>query len=274
METVVGIFRSRTDAARAFEQLIKSGIDRDRITILLPGASEEQIEAAVPTSDTESEGMGEALGGTVGGAIGAASGASLGAATASLFVPGVGPILAAGVFGAAVLGAGGALAGVAAGDALEHGLALGLPHDELYVYEDALRKGRSVLLVYAEDDQMAESARSALTRTGAESIDAAREDWWFGLRDAEGEKYKANGGDFTRDELSYRRGFEAALHPKLRGRSFEEANAELRKINEACESDSAFRAGYERGQAHQRTLEDKHRAQTKAAAVTRESTTK
>ena len=42
-------------------------------------------------------------------------------------------------------------------------------------------------------------------------VDAAREEWWVGLRSAEKEHYRALGGNFENAELDYRRGFEAAL---------------------------------------------------------------
>ena len=58
-----------------------------------------------------------------------------------MLIPGVGPVIAGGIIGAAILGVGGAATGAAAGAALERELADGLPHDELYLYEDALRKG-------------------------------------------------------------------------------------------------------------------------------------
>ena len=41
------------------------------------------------------------------------------------------------------------MAGAVAGGALEDGLAHGLPKDELYLYEDALRKGHSVVFAFA-----------------------------------------------------------------------------------------------------------------------------
>ena len=45
--------------------------------------------------------------------------------------------MAAGFLGAALLGAGGVAAGVAAGHAFETSVAVGLPKDELFLYEDA-----------------------------------------------------------------------------------------------------------------------------------------
>lgn len=259
METVVGIFQSNTSAEQAIQQLIASGIGNDHLTLLRPGTSEEQIESTLPTSDTESPGMGEALGGAVGGAIGAGGGAALGLAVASLLLPGVGPVLIAGALGAALLGAGGAMAGIQAGDALEGALANGLPHDELFVYEDAMRQGRTVVIVSADDPETIATARNVMAQAGAESIDAARENWWVGLRDAEQLDYEQTGGNFKQDETSYRRGYEAALHARMRGRTFDEAANELREQHQGTSAERPFRAGYERGQAYLKTLHVKHK---------------
>lgn len=260
METVAGIFHSRAQAERAVQKLNSSGIAPDRIAFLTPGTSVEKAEAVVPTTETEQPGMGKAMGGAVGGAMGVAGGATLGAALASLLVPGVGPVLAGGIIGAALLGAGGAATGMAAGAALEKEIADGLPHDELFIYEDALRKGHSVLIAFAENEELAERARNVLARAGAESIDAAREDWWLGLRDAEQETYQEHGHDFKRDEPNYRRGFESALNPKMRGRSYDEAAADLRaSFKEVC-SEEAFGHGYARGQAYHASLNERYKS--------------
>jgi hypothetical protein len=258
MSTVAGIFKSRADAERAAESLRSTGIASERISLLAPGTADEELETAVPTTETEQPGMGGALGGTVGAAMGTAGGATIGAALASLLVPGVGPVIAAGVIGAALLGAGGAAAGAAAGSAMEDSVE-GLPHDELYVYEDALRQGRSVVICVTDEDTQTEGARNILAQAGAESIDAARENWWVGLRDAEEAEYSGEGADFKRDEPIYRRGFEAAQSARLRGRSYDEASEHLReRYSDAYEADS-FKRGYERGQNYQRTLREKYK---------------
>jgi hypothetical protein len=259
MSTVAGIFNSRADAERAIELLRSAGIAEDRISLLTPGASQKELDE-VPTTETEQPGMGKALGGTVGGALGVAGGLSIGAAAASLIVPGVGPIIAAGLVGAALLGAGGAATGAAVGGALEDSMARGLPHDELFVYEDALRRGRSVVIVVADDEPQAESVRGVLSQTGAESVDAAREEWWVGLRDAEEAEYTVDGGDFGTDEPVYRRGFEASLHPQARTRSYEEDAGRLREcFGEECEA-TPFKHGYERGQRYQKEMLERHKA--------------
>jgi hypothetical protein len=258
MNTVAGIFQTREDATRAVEELRRLGLSDENLSLLAPGTTAPQAEADVETSDTEQPGMGNALGGLVGGAMGAAGGMTLGAAAASLLVPGVGPIMAAGIVGAALFGAGGAAAGMAAGGALEDTIAHGLPHDELFVYEDALRQGRTVVIAQVEDDEQAKGARLALDAAGAESVDAARESWWVGLRDAEDEDYTGQGRDFKSDESVYRRGFEAALHPQLRGASYAESAERLRdRYSDAYEHD-AFRRGYERGQSYHQTLRERY----------------
>jgi hypothetical protein len=260
MRTVAGIFNSYVDASRAVDNLRSIGITEDHISLLAPGTSAEELDAAVPTTETEQPGMGKALGGAVGGALGVAGGMHIGAAAASLFVPGVGPVLALGILGAALLGAGGAAAGVVAGDAVEDNIAAGLPHDELYVYEDALRRGRTVIIAVADDDAEGEAARSVLAQAGAESLDAARESWWVGLRDAEAEEYAGQGSDFETDEPLYRRGFEAALHPKARTRSYDEAADFLRERYRDAYAGDAFRRGYERGKTYQQSLADKYKS--------------
>jgi len=230
------------------------GIDEDHIAVLSPHTPEAAVDARIPTTETEQPGMGQALGGAIGAGLGIAGGVSAGTAVASLLVPGVGPVLAFGLLGAALLGAYGAAAGALAGGALEKGMYQGVPRDELYVYEDALRRGRSVVIAFAADDQIAENARVELERAGAESVDTAREEWWIGLRGAEQEHYSSQGGDFNVDEAAYRLGFEAALHPDRRGKSYEKTIDSLRtKYADSC-AVTAFRLGYERGQAYQRTF--------------------
>jgi outer membrane lipoprotein SlyB len=256
MQTVVGIFTSKVAAEHAAEQLCSLGIARDQIHFLVPSASSEQPEQ-VPTSDTEQPGMGSALGGVVGGAIGASSG-MMTATVLSALVPGIGTVTAIGLAALSLLGlVGGAAAGAVAGGALEDSLANGLPKDEIYVYKDALRRGRTVLIALVEDADQATAARTALEQAGAESLDAARAQWWVGTRDAEAEAYQATGGDFPRDEDVYRRGFEAALRAEVAGKSYTEAVAYVRVRDADVYDTAAYRCGYERGRAYLQGLAGK-----------------
>jgi hypothetical protein len=256
MNAVVGIFTSRADVERAIERVRALGVPEEHINCLFPGDSTAQLET-VPTTDAEQPGMGKVVGGVVGGVTGASHGL-LGAAVVSALLPGVGPVMGLGLAAAALLGVGGAVAGAAVGGALEDTLAVGLPRDELYIYEDALRQGRSVLIVLVEDTDQADRVREALASAGAESLDAAREHWWLGMRDAEAEAYKAEGLDFTTDEPLYRKGFEAALRPAA-GKSYDEALEFLQTHYPEEYRQEAFRRGFARGRAYHEGLREKHK---------------
>jgi hypothetical protein len=261
MESIVGIFNSLADAKRAAAILRSLGIPENHVSVVSPRTPEAEIEAEIPTTDTEQPGIGAAVGGTVGAALGVAGGLEAGAVAASLLVPGVGPVLAIGLIGAAIFGAGGAAAGALAGHAREEGIADGIPRDELFVYEDALRRGRSLVIAFAEDAQIAGQARAALAHAGAESVDAARNEWWIGLRDAEREHYLKQGGNFDTDEARYRLGFEAAMHPDCRGKSCNDVEPQLqRKYGEDAQG-KPFREGYARGQYYLTYVADKYRSE-------------
>lgn len=250
MEAISGVFQSRRDAEKVIDQLRKIGIPDNRIGLVTPGSDGDELEAGLPVTDTERPGMGRAMGAAVGGAMGAAGGATLGLAVATFVVPGIGPVLAFGMVGAALLGAAGATAGAAVGDTIEEELGEGIPHEDIYLYEDALRHGHSVVIVYTEGDEESDKAEDILQNSGAMDLDELRENWWNELRDGERAHYHHDGRDFERDEESYRRGFQAALHPQRRGKGYSDVEQDLRTAYEDTELDSAFREGYERGLAH------------------------
>ncbi|MBI2818051.1 MAG: hypothetical protein HYX72_14045 [Acidobacteria bacterium] len=258
MKTVTGVLATRADAEHVAGNLESIGVSRNRVTLLFPG--EPGATASVPVSPTEQPGMGKALGGVVGAAVGTAGGAHAGMALAAA-IPGVGPVFAIGALASVVLGAAGAGVGVAAGGALENATTTGLPEDELFVYEDALRKGRSVIIVTAEDDDSAEAIRQFLTAEGAESVDAARQQWWIGLRSAEQEHYSPLGRNFNADEQFYRMGFEAALHARNRCKEYDqmltELVVELEELKRRYPHDDVeepFRRGYQRGREYYQNI--------------------
>jgi hypothetical protein len=247
METVTGIFDSRAAGERTFSALAQSTeFDRDHLLLLTPEETDaaEKIEA-IPTDEGEQPGMGSALGGVVGGAVGLASGAVL----SNLVLPGVGPVLTLTL--SAGGGLGGALLGAFGGSAAERALSTGLPKDEVFVYEDALRRCRTLVVAQAESRDAAETARSIMERNRAESVDAAREKWWIGIRDGEAAHY---GDGFVAREAAYRAGFEAAVG-ECRSRSFESVESELRQRYPDHYAEAAFRRGYERGCEYLRSFQ-------------------
>jgi hypothetical protein len=148
---------------------------------------------------------------------------------------------------AAAGGIGGAAAGGAVGSALEQHLSMGVPKDEVFYYEHALREGHSVVVATSDRDDQLEEGRRVLEQAGAESLDAAREKWWIGLREVEEQSYGPQ-QEFREVEGTFRRGFAAALEPDFRGKDYSAARTLLKqRYPEECEMES-FRRGFERGQ--------------------------
>jgi hypothetical protein len=258
MESVTGIFATREAAERAYEQVRRAGIPTDKLTVLTPGSA-DQIDKeiqSVPTESSEQPGMGNAIGALVGGGLGVTGGAVLMA-----LVPGVGPVTALGLLGAAIVGAAGATVGAAAGGTLERHTYEGLPEDEIFLYEDALRKNYSVVIALADGEPSASLLRDVLKREGAESIDAAREQWWTGLRSSEQNRYENSGRTFSEDEEFFRLGFQAAMHARTRCKEFDQVSAEMDAALEDVQSrypgkdvEEPFTRGYQRGRDHYQQL--------------------
>jgi len=229
MHSVVGIFSSREAAQNAAKLLM---LPDDQVSVVAP----RPLQA-------EDTGIGPALGGAVGGALGVATGSSLGTAAASLFLPGLGPVVATGVVAALVLGAGGAVAGAAAGNKIEEAMETDPAHNprDLFFYHEALRRGRAIVLALAETVEEAGSIRSKLASAGGEGLDTIREAWWHDLRENERAEYE---GNFAGDEDDYRLGFEAALEPANRNKG----------LADSVNAPDAYRKGYERGYEFLRKL--------------------
>jgi hypothetical protein len=261
MKTVSGVFRSRSDAERALAEVQAAGLPQDRITLLTPEKTETGIKS-VPAVAGEQPGMGKAIGAVLGGSAGLSGGALIMAA-----IPGVGLITTMGLLGSALLGAAGAGIGAAAGGKLEDSMTKGLPEDELFVYEDALRQGRTVVIALSDDEAEASRFRELLNAEGAEAVDTAREQWWIGLRDAEKEHYSALGKNFGKDEKFYRLGFESALHARTRCKEYDQVYGEMTAQIEDLERQypgvelaEPFTRGYERGRDYYQQLCNKPRA--------------
>src|SRR6266498_801974 len=219
MDSVSGIFNSRADAERAIELLGATRAADEHLVLLSPGTEDEVLEEAVPEPESEEPGTAEKMGTAV--------------------------------------GSGGAALGAAAGSALDERASENLRHDQLHLYEAALRQGRSVLVALANDESEAQAMREVLADAGAETLDEARENWWNELRSAEEAAYKKEGRDFALDETLYRRGFEAALHPRLRGKTLADSAVLLVQYFGADQQTEAFQRGYKRGQAYHLDLLEK-----------------
>jgi len=183
MRATCGIFRSRADAERAARKLRSTDLQWDRVTLLVSGNIEKQVQRGL-LSAVRHPSVCKALGAVTGAAAGLAGGFELGAVV-SVAIPRIGPVTAVAFWGATILGLAGAAVGVAAGSALDITLTDGRAEGASAVFEDALRTGLSIVLAFTDDRDTTEFVRHVLTAEGAEgaeSVDKARQDWWIGPR--------------------------------------------------------------------------------------------
>ena len=102
-----------------------------------------------------------------------------------------------------------------------------------------------------------------MKQEGAESVDAARDQWWTGLRNAEESQYTKPGRSFATDEQFFRLGFQAAMHARTRCMEFDQVSAEMdaaledvkRRYPDA-DIEEPFVHGYQRGREHYQQLCD------------------
>ncbi len=154
---VLGLFDSEEQANRLVERLIEDDFPMDRVSILKRAGGSGDDPFGLVYRDT-----GERL--KVWGEQGAAWGALLGAIAGSaglFFIPGIGPMLAAGplveMIGGAITGAllgGATMAGAAALTSVTAALhRMGIPEEDLQTLHEALQEGRFLVLLHAAADQ-------------------------------------------------------------------------------------------------------------------------
>ncbi len=161
-QTVVGVFDDVTAAERAINDLKIAGFMPDTISVVTKDRQEQKDLNELAGNRAGEGALAGALGG---GTLGAVLGWMLAGGTA--LIPGVGPVIAAGIFGATITGAlvGGALGSISA--AL---VGQGIPEDEAAEYEEHVRGGRTLLSVKAANGQQLESALDIFDRNAADGV--------------------------------------------------------------------------------------------------------
>lgn len=158
---VTGIFRSRSSAMLAVEDLIRHGFMQDDISLLMSETTRGR-EFMVDESTKAPEGL--AAGAAIGGAIGAIA---LGlTATGLIALPG---IAVAGQWLAALAGFG---AGALSGGVLGGLIGLGIPEHEAELYKGEIDKGGILLGLYTMDEARAKEAFRLLEANAGEHVKA------------------------------------------------------------------------------------------------------
>ncbi|MBI5929638.1 MAG: hypothetical protein HY862_10040 [Chloroflexi bacterium] len=139
-ETFVGLYKDFDTARKVVEDLASAGFDRSSISLV---ASDDITRY--------SENSQNRIGGADGD-VEAPEGAGFGAVIGTLVglgfavIPGVGPIIAGGTLGAAILSAGvGAVAGAATGGIAAGLINLGIPESDAAYYSEGIRRGGALV---------------------------------------------------------------------------------------------------------------------------------
>jgi hypothetical protein len=139
---LVSAFDSRIEAEKAVDELEQSGFTHEDIGFALRGTDVTRGGMATDTiglKDDKGAATGAVTGGVVGGLLGAA---------AAILIPGVGPVLAAGILATSL---GYAAAGVAVGGILGAMTGAGLSEDEAQYYQKEFDAGRAIVTVRSSD---------------------------------------------------------------------------------------------------------------------------
>lgn len=161
--TVLAVFEETDKAIAALNGLRDDGFTADQVSVV--ARDEATTRAMADNSELVSAEAGK--GAVVGTLLGGLAGWLIG--LSSLAIPGIGPVIGAGIIGAALAGAG---IGAAAGGLIGALGAYGIPEEDARGYEEEVRQGRVLLTVHAVDDVQAQRANTLLAEAGGRRIRA------------------------------------------------------------------------------------------------------
>jgi hypothetical protein len=171
--TVVGLFQERARAEDAIRDLRKAGFASEQIGVATrdrtesppgsgrqgtePAANEEELGKSLAETAggmAEGAGIGAITGGVIGGLVGLIG---------SLLLPGLGPVVVAGVLASTLMGMG---LGAATGGLVGALLGLGVPEEDARYFDAGFREGGTLVTVDA--GERTPDALSTLQRYGAD----------------------------------------------------------------------------------------------------------
>jgi anti-sigma B factor antagonist len=158
LETAIGVFASRDRAEETVKELLKQNVPEESIVFLI----------RAETGADSGEEFGKYVGSFAGGALGWSAGVTV----ATLFVPGIGAVLALGFGGAALLGLVGAGTGARVSKIVSDETATAQPAPDKKSAEDAalfrevLKQGRSLIVVRTDSQPVAAIACGILDQLG------------------------------------------------------------------------------------------------------------
>ncbi len=151
----LGIFDNRDQAERSVQELRNKGFDRE-ISVVTRDEKQGESSGLSMRSDTDSNLDGVVSGGVLGGMAGLALGAG------ALFIPGIGPLIAAGPIAGLLSGA--ATGGIAGGL-----IDWGIPAEESHHYEEDVKQGKTLVAVHSSGPKL-DDASHILRQHGAHDV--------------------------------------------------------------------------------------------------------
>lgn len=160
--SVFGIFKDQLSLNHAVDMLRSQNFRNSDISVLMQ--SKDTIRDFAFKKNTKAP-----EGATAGALTGVLAGGTLGwlVGTGALFIPGLGPFVAAGpIMGTiAGIGAGGTIGGVAGGL-----IGLGIPEYEATRFEGYVKEGGILVSVHVDDERWESKAKEILEENGARNI--------------------------------------------------------------------------------------------------------
>ena len=139
--TVSKLYDTYSQAQRAVEALEQAGFSSSEVSLISRYRDDNTLA---------DEASGATTGATAGAVVGGGTG--LLAALGVIAIPGIGPLVAAGVLATTLVGAaGGSVVGGLIGALTDYGVS----EDDAHVYSEAVRRGSSLVTVRTDDDRLA-----------------------------------------------------------------------------------------------------------------------
>ena len=151
----LGIFESSDQAERSVQELRNKGFDRE-ISIVAHDDDKGGSSGLSMKKDTDSNMDGITTGGVLGGVAGLALGAG------ALFIPGIGPLIAAGPIAGLLSGA---VTGGIAGGLIDWGI----PAEESHHYEEDVKEGMTLVAAHGSGPKLDDAAH-ILRQHGAHDV--------------------------------------------------------------------------------------------------------
>lgn len=155
----IGVFPNYRDTEIALRELKNSGFSMEKVSVIVRDGDRHDDIAGVEVEAAEGNqaDQGATAGAVTGGALGGLTGLLVGLGT--LAIPGVGPILLAGVEATAIATtlAGGAI-GATAGGILGALVGLGIPEEKAKMYSDRVSQGDYLVIVEGSESEVNRAA--------------------------------------------------------------------------------------------------------------------